>query len=306
VTGSLFPTDEEIDRLLVGPESVTWRFASDARLYLVMLYPLLLQVAHPTVGAGVRDFSDFDQRPWERLLRTLDYVSLLVYGGHDAVAAGRRLRALHKGFQGVREDGQRYYALEPEAYAWVHATLLESYVAGHAHFGTPMRGHVLDRFYREYRGLGRLVGVRDGDLPADWSDFRSYFDRVVREGLVRTESVGRVLHSIRHAAAPPIPFPDLAWRAVRAPAHRALWLGGIGLMPPVLRARLGVVWSVRDERAFQALGAFTRRLTAVMPKRLQVLGPDQLRLRREAIARGPLGAGASTVQGPSAHRSVAA
>src|SRR5450759_3804335 len=82
------------EALLVGPESACWRYASDARLYLVMLYPLLLPVAHPTVAA-----------------------------------AGRRLRALHKGFRGQRGDGQRYCALEPRAYAWVHATLLHTYVA---------------------------------------------------------------------------------------------------------------------------------------------------------------------------------
>ena len=104
MNGSLFPTDAELDHLLVGPGSVTWRTTSDARLYAVMLYPLLLQVAHPTVGAGVSDYSDFEQRPWNRLLRTIDYVSLLVYGGDDAAAAGRRLRALHKSFKGTRED----------------------------------------------------------------------------------------------------------------------------------------------------------------------------------------------------------
>ncbi len=173
---ALFPRDEELEHLLVGPDSVTWHFTSDARLYLVMLYPLLLQVAHPTVGAGVRDYSDFEKRPWNRLLRTVDYVTLLVYGGHDAVAAGRRLRALHKQFRGVREDGERYYALEPEAYAWVHATLIETYVAGHAHFGTPMSRAEIEQFYREYRGLGRLIGVRESDLPEDWQDFREYFD----------------------------------------------------------------------------------------------------------------------------------
>src|SRR3981081_1676440 len=102
--------DREARELLVGPESITWRYASDARLYLVMLYPLLLQVAHPTVGAGVRDYSDFDRRPWNRLLRTIDYVTLLVYGGPEAVHAGRRLRDMHKRFRGVREDGRRYHA----------------------------------------------------------------------------------------------------------------------------------------------------------------------------------------------------
>src|SRR5437016_14489981 len=111
---SLFPSDDELGQVLVGEDSVAWRYCSDARLYLVMLYPLLLQVAHPTVAAGVRDFSDFEQRPWDRLLRTLDYVNLLVYGGPQAVVAGRRLRDMHKRFRGLREDGQRYYALEPE------------------------------------------------------------------------------------------------------------------------------------------------------------------------------------------------
>jgi uncharacterized protein (DUF2236 family) len=290
--GTLFPDDTEVRALLVGPDSVCWRFGSDARLYLGMLYPLLLQVAHPTVGAGVRDFSNFEERPWDRLLRTLDYVNLLVYGGIEAVAAGRRLRSLHKGFQGEREDGRRYYALEPEAYAWVHATLLESYVAGHAQFGRPMSRGEIDSFYREYRGLGRLVGVREGDLPEDWNSFREYFEATVEEGLCRTESVDRVLRSLTHAA-PPVPLPDPLWRLLRMPAQRAMWIGGLGLMAPELRGRLGVSWTGRDERSFRALSTVSRRLTPLMPERLLVMGPGQLRLRRRAIARGPLGPGSA-------------
>jgi uncharacterized protein (DUF2236 family) len=203
MTVPLSPSDDDLERLLVGPQSVAWRYGSDVRLYLAMLYPLLLQVAHPTVGAGVRDYSNFEQRPWERLLRSLDWVSLLVYGGHEAVAAGRRLRALHKSFRGIREDGQHYYALEPAAYAWVHATLLESYVAGHAQFGRPMSPEQAERFYQEYRGLGRLAGVREQDLPGDWPGFREYFDRTVREELVRP---GRMATSGRSArsAWPPV------------------------------------------------------------------------------------------------------
>ena len=87
------------------------------------------------------------------------------------MTAGRRLRALHHGFRGVRKDGERYSALEPDAYAWVHATLIAGFVDGHAHFGRPMSGEQLERFYREYRGLGRLIGVRERDLPNDWAGF---------------------------------------------------------------------------------------------------------------------------------------
>src|SRR5947209_20588000 len=88
----------QIDPLIVGPQSVTWQFTSDVRLFFAPLYALLLQVAHPTVAAGVRDYSDFDKRPLERLLRTIDYLVLLQYGGLEAAAAGRRLRQLHTRF----------------------------------------------------------------------------------------------------------------------------------------------------------------------------------------------------------------
>ena len=289
MTATIFPPTGELEEILVGPESITWQRASDVRLYLVMVYALLLQVAHPTVGAGVRDYSDFEQRPWNRLLRTIDYVSLLVYGGGQAAPAGRRLRDLHKRFQGVREDGARYHALEPDAYAWVHATLIQTYVAGHAHFGSPMNPAETERFYSEYRRLGRLIGVRERDLPDTWAGFVEYFERMTREELVHNVSVDRVLSAIKRVPPPPVPVPELLWRAVRLPASEALRLGSIGLMSPALRRRLGIEWTRRDETRFRALGALSRRLTPVLPKSLKITGPAQLRWRQKAIERGPLG-----------------
>ena len=286
---SLFPSRDELPEILVGPDSVTWQRASDGRLYLVMLYALLLQVSHPTVGAGVRDYSEFERDPWSRLLGTIDWVTLLAYGGGDAVPAGRRLRDLHNRFKGTRADGRHYHALEPDAYAWVHATLIQSYVAGHAHFGAPMRGAELERFYREYRGLGRLAGVRERDLPETWSRFRDYFDAVVAEQLVWTEAVDQVMRALHRVPPPPVPITRLVWRAIRIPASAAVRLGGVGLLTPELRARLGLRWSKLDEAGFRALGAFTRSLDPIMPRRLKVMGPAQLRWRRPAIARGPLG-----------------
>lgn len=290
MTTTLFPSAAETQEILVGPESVAWQRTSDVRLYLTMVYALLLQVAHPTVGAGVRDYSDFERRPWHRLLRTVDYVTLLVYGGAQAVPAGRRLRELHKRFTGVREDGERYHALEPDAYAWVHATLIDTYVTGHAHFGTPMSAHETERFYREYRGLGRLIGVRERDLPETWLGFREYFDRVTGEVLAHNESVDRVLRAIRRVPPPPIRVPGILWRAFRIPAGDALRLGGVGPMSPELRKRLRIPWGRADELRFRALCAASRSLTPALPESLRVTGPAQLAYRQKAIERGPLGA----------------
>ncbi|HET9720002.1 MAG TPA: oxygenase MpaB family protein [Solirubrobacteraceae bacterium] len=271
---------------------MSWRYGSDVRLYLVMLYPLLLQVAHPVVSAGVQDFSDFEARPWQRLLASLDYVTLLIYGGPQAAETGRRLREMHKRFRGVRPDGRRYSALEPSAYAWVHATLLDSYVSGHAQFGRPLPPAARDRFVREYRELGRLIGVRRSELPDDWSGFRAYLQSTIDRQLEPTESVASVLRAVQEAKPPPLPIPEIIWRGVRIPARRALWLGGVGLLPADLRGRLGIGWARGDERQFQLLGRLARACTPVMPPGLRVSGPTQLRVRRRAMARGPLGGGA--------------
>jgi len=292
-TAAVFPASDELGKILVGPDSVVWQRVSDARLDLAMLYALLLQVAHPTVGAGVREYSEFEREPWSRLLRTIDWVTLLVYGGADAVPAGRRLRELHKRFKGVRADGRPYHALEPDAYAWVHATLIEACVAGHAQFGSPMRGAELERFYREYRGLGRLAGVRERDLPETWSGFREYFDAMAAERLVWTEAVDQVMRAVGRFPPPPLGIARPFWTLIKLPASAAVRLGGVGLITSELRARLGLRWTPLDDAAFHALGAFTRGLGPVLPQRLKVTGPAQLELRRPAIARGPLGDGAS-------------
>jgi uncharacterized protein (DUF2236 family) len=268
---------------------MAWRATSDLRLNVAMLYPLVLQVAHPTVDAGVADHSDFESRPWDRLMRTMDYVSLLVYGGHRASAAGQRLRHLHRRFRGTRADGARYTALEPEAYAWVHATLLATYVHAHARFGTPMSTEDTHRFYAEYRGLGRLIGVRERDLPDTWPRFQTYFRRTARATLTRTASLQRVLNTIDHVDAPPAPIVGRLWPAIKLPARRVLRLGGVGLLEPAVRSRLGLGWSPLDEAQFRVLSVALRGLGPVLPASLKVSGPGHLRWRGAEIESGPLG-----------------
>jgi uncharacterized protein (DUF2236 family) len=169
----------------------------------------------------------------------------------------------------------------------VHATLLDAYVSGHAYCGRPMTRPQVEQFYREYKGLGRFVGVRERDLPPDWDGFRAYFDDVVANELEHTESVDRVLRAINGVSIPRL--PDVVVRALRMPARRLLYVCGVGLLPEVLRERCEIRWTRRDAREFRAIGAAARGMTPVMTKGMLVSGPRQLRWRRRAIARGPLG-----------------
>jgi uncharacterized protein (DUF2236 family) len=151
-----------------------------------------------------------------------------------------------------------------------------------------MRPDQVERFYREYSALGGLIGVRAGELPDSWTEFQAYFSHASQTVLEPNLTVHRVLRSVQ-MSPPPLPLPRLIWDAVRIPARRALWLGGVGLLAPALRRRLEIPWSDADQRALDRLGRLSRALTPVMPARLRIMGPNALRVRQRAIARGPLG-----------------
>jgi uncharacterized protein (DUF2236 family) len=283
---------EEAAELVPRRGSVVWRYAGDARLLAGAGYALLLQVSHPTVGAGVTEHSNFKADPWGRLFRTLDYSYSMVYGGPElAREIGARVFGMHKRIKGVRPDGQRYHALEPEAYAWVHATLAESIVRGNRRFGIRMPVDEIECFWAEWRRLGRLVGVQTRELPEGWARFRAYFDQMVEERLEHTEAVQDVLSMLTRPARPPLPLlTDATWRVARLPMGRLLSLATVGLLPPRLRERFGVHWSRLQELELRALGALARSATPLMPRSLRNTGPGYLRWRQEALERGDVAA----------------
>jgi uncharacterized protein (DUF2236 family) len=289
----VFPDAAEVPDLVPRPGSPVWELAGDARLYATAGYALLLQVSHPTVGAGVSEHSNFKADPYGRLFRTLDYTYSMTYGGPRlASEVGRRVREMHKHIKGTKPDGEPYHALEPEAYAWVHATLADAIVTGHRRFGLRLGPSQIEGFWAEWRRSGRLVGVREVDLPASWGDFRAYFDRMVAERLEHTEAVDDVLSALAEPAAPPLPvLGDRVWRVVRVPFARIFTLATIGLLPPLLRERLGVRWTARQQVELRALSRAARSATPLMPRALRNTGPTYMRWRREAIARGDVASG---------------
>jgi uncharacterized protein (DUF2236 family) len=282
MTRSVLPSPEEIPSLVPRPGSVVWDRAGDARALLGAGYALVLQVAHPTVAAGVREHSNFERDPWGSLLRTLDFVYTVTYGGPEAAAsAGRRLRRMHEQIKGVDPAGRPYHALEPEAFAWVHATLVEAQVRTHERFGRGLSPDEIERFYAEFRSLGRLFGVREEDLPDKWPEFCDYRDAMEREVLERNDVVDAVLSQLEHSGPPPVPLLwDRAWAVARIPIGRVFRLATVGLLRPELRRRLGLPWSRLEEIELSLLATATRAATGVLPAKLRNIGPAYLDWRQ--------------------------
>jgi uncharacterized protein (DUF2236 family) len=298
---SPLPAPERWASLVPGPDSITWARASDARMFVAAGYALLLQVAHPTVGAGVSEHSQFRREPWGRLMRTLDYTYTLVYGGPRAAGEmGRAIRRFHRQIRGVAPDGTRYSALEPAAYAWVHATLAAAIVQAHSRFGHPFCEREREEFWGQWRSLGRLLGIRERDLPPDWGGFASYFQQTASCTLRHTDAVDEVLGAL---ASPSPPETGLlvgpVWAPVRISLGHLLSLTSVGLLGPQLRRRLDLGWSTARELELCALGRLLRAGTPLMPGWLRNTGPGYMRQRaRSGRARQP-------AQGTSGARRIA-
>jgi uncharacterized protein (DUF2236 family) len=287
MTASTMPRPEEWRSLTPDSSTVTFTRAGDARVLTAAGYALLLQVSHPIVGAGVSEHSQFRRDPWGRLLRTLDYTCTMVYGGPQAAGEmGKRIRSFHKQINGT-VGGVRFSALDPEAFAWVHATLADGIVSAHERFGRPFSPEQCEQLWSEWRSLGRLLGIRERDLPDGWQAFREYVDEMVEVRLEHTTAVDEVLEALARPAPPSSRMlRGPAW-AVAGPAlgHASL-LATVGLLPAVLRRRFGVRWGRREELELQALGSAMRAATPVMPSWLLNTGPGYLRWRAVEIARG--------------------
>jgi uncharacterized protein (DUF2236 family) len=289
----VLPTPEEYAELAPRPGSPVSRNFNDVRMLNTSGYATLLQVAYPTVGYGVHQYSSFTKDPWGRLLRTLDYVHGTISGGPEmAGEIGARVRAMHTTIKGSMPDGERYHALEPEAFAWVHATLAMAIVHGREHFAQPMTLVEKQDLLDEWLGVGRFIGVRPRDLPSEWGSFEDYFETMVSERLEWTPAVPEVMDTLTNAQPPNVPGlrPGL-WRVLRVPMSAQQRVATAGLLGPVLRERLGIPFTPRDRKAFRALSRVSKAAAPAIRGPLANFGPYYVRWRREALERGDVAAG---------------
>ncbi|WP_233617573.1 oxygenase MpaB family protein [Actinomadura sp. WAC 06369] len=203
-----------------GPDSLTWRYAGDWRGALTGRATLLLQVAHPVVGAGVGQHSGFLEDRWGRLARTLE--STFDFLGYRGERRGRReaarLREVHKDIKGVDDRGRRYHALNPEAYLWVHATLFHGMVQTQRLFGRGVPAAREEALFGEWRDLALALGITERHLPAGPAAFREYFDAMVEDRLECNDTVRLLIDLDRTPLPPPAALAASGPGLVRARA----------------------------------------------------------------------------------------
>lgn len=221
---------------------------------------VLLQVAHPLVAAGVVEHSDYRSDLWQRLIRTLRALYLIVYGTKkEAEDAAAVVRAVHAHVNGVTRrplgpfpTGTPYSASTPELMLWVHATLVQASLAAYGRFVEQLSPEDEESYYQQMALVARLFGTPDSVIPRSFDEFREYFSSEVEIGDICVTDPARDVASVILEAPMPTPLRLLA------PAHR---LATAGLLPPKLRDEYGLRWGTLHERSLP-LAAHSLRLGA--------------------------------------------
>lgn len=200
---------------------------------------ILLQVAHPAVGRGVADHSDFADRPVDRLRATLTYVYGVTYGTPAEVeAVSSMVTAVHR-----KVTGSGYRATDPELQLWVAATLYDTALLVHGEFFGPLPEAEAETVYRQYAVLATALQVPERLWPPDRAAFAAYWGQMidtVEVGDQAREVAGKLLH------------PDAVplWLRSAMPLNRfltAAWL------PERIRRAYGIPWDERRQRQYERL-----------------------------------------------------
>ncbi len=267
-------TDRSVPRPL-GPDSQTWRDFGSYRFHMMLSQAFVLQSAHPIIDAGVGAHSTYRTDPWGRARRSTRMLWPVVYARPEvAIRKGRELRELHKAIRGVDKAGNKYHALDPEAYAWVHITGFDASVRMHELFGRPLTPEKRAKMFKEWQDIGTMLGIKEKDIPATEEEYWKHFDSMIEDRLIFGDVVQDLL-SDRYFFEQPKPpiekLPDFAWKLSMKIIGRLLKLNTLGTLPPRFRERFDIPWSARQERLFRLHCALFKVLWGLLPEDMKYI-----------------------------------
>ncbi|MEM7699761.1 MAG: oxygenase MpaB family protein [Verrucomicrobiota bacterium] len=232
----------------------------------------ILQIAHPMIGRGVADHSDFRADSLGRLTRTLRDVNSIAFGTYgEANEVRDRLRQVHR-----KVRGPTYNAFEPELMVWVLATLVYAAATAYERWIGPLTNERKQALLADFARFGNFFGLQEQFVPNSWSGFEQYYASMVHSGILGSDPISADL--TRHLVHP---RDSLLMRAFGA----ILDFLPVETLPPELLAPLGLrsTWRTRVSMAF--FSQLIQRVFPLLPQRWRLYPESRLRLEREPDTR---------------------
>ena len=222
---------------------------------------VVMQLARPGVGYGVLESTAEDaqlmRHPLRRWRTTVTYLSVALMGTPTERKAYRRLVGRsHAQVRSTPASPVPYSAFDPQLQLWVAACLYQGIRDVHERLHGPADDQTADAIYRQARRLGTTL-----QMPASlWPPGRAAFERYWQDALagIRLDPPVRAyladLIMLRYL---PRPLSEAL-----GPLNRFLTTG---FLPPPFREQLGLPWTARDQRDFDAAMRTVAALNRLLP-----------------------------------------
>jgi uncharacterized protein (DUF2236 family) len=192
-----FPAGHKEAEGLFGPGSMHWLLYREPGIILGSYRALMLQVAHPAVADGVRQFSVFRTDYLGRAERTFTNMISIYFGDRQsALRTGLGLYSMHGRIRGnisiadgSQEQRRSYCANDPDLLLWVWATIVEATLFAYEKTCRLLSDEEKQQFYKESRSVATLMGVPSDQQPEDLNDFYAYFNEMVSGEVLRVDEV---------------------------------------------------------------------------------------------------------------------
>jgi uncharacterized protein (DUF2236 family) len=236
---------------------------------------LLMQAAHPLAVFGLLAHSSALDEPYERLARTAQTMDTIAFGSRaEADRLTRRVRAMHRRVSGklpepigAYDAGTTYRADDPELLLWVLFSLVDSALVVYRKYVRSLTREQEAAFWEDYKIVGRLFGLKRGELPDTLEDLDSYRRRMLDgDELHVTDWARRRARQI--VLAPPVPL-------LARPLLETVNFTTIALLPDAIREQYGFspLPPVALRKALVAGGAdyLKRAVIPLLPSRVRLV-----------------------------------
>jgi uncharacterized protein (DUF2236 family) len=232
-------------------DSVVRRLHRERLVLFSGVRALLMQACDPLAVVGFRRHSIIFDDPQVRLQRTDERMSRIYFGSREeAEETGRIVQAMHRRVRGKTPadygpvpKGTTYDASDPELGLWVLAMLADSAVVYYEPIFGSLSAEERERYWREYRQVGEVLGLPADSMPGTYEGLREYVKARLADGSLWISEERR--EQAEQMILEP-PFTGLL-RTAAIPLTDTIRLISVGLLPPEIRTLYGFSWDPARE-----------------------------------------------------------
>jgi len=235
---------------------------------------LLMQASHPVAFEGFFDHTGALAEPYKRLERTAQVMDTIAFGPRErADRMTRRVRAMHRKVRGeLRHDAGRfpagtpYAADDPDLLLWILACLVDSALVVYGKYVARLSDEERDRYWQDYKLIGRLFGLADADMPDTIEDFDGYLTGMLEGEDLHVTPRAREL-GIQIVMRPPVPV-------VARPLMELVNQITVGLLPNRVRRGYELSWDPMRAVALHGGAEYVRRVVVPLLPREARFAPS--------------------------------